>query len=141
MGSELNQTQKEKINSKKSTLMYTKSIGADFGNMDLLCRESVILNDCQDFGTDPADNVLNACKDPTFLNERILENLLRAEEKYTPIGSYFGTMQTDITPAMRKIVSEWMLEVSSHMFFFLNSKLVLEFFLIIPIFFNATVKM
>lgn len=87
------------------------NIGASFGNMDLLCRESVISNDCQDIGIDAADNVLSACKDPAFLNDRCLENLLKAEEKYTPIGSYFGTMQTDITPPMRKIVSEWMLEV------------------------------
>lgn len=53
--------------------------------------------------------------DPTFLDDRCLENLLRAEEKRETVAgeqpSYFEH-QDDITPAMRKIVAEWMMEVS-----------------------------
>lgn len=62
--------------------------------------------------------------DPTFLDDRCLANLLRAEDKVEEscglvagpvdalVGSYFAD-QKDITPAMRKIVAEWMMEVSS----------------------------
>lgn len=52
--------------------------------------------------------------DPTFLDDRCLENLLKAEDKAEAGGgggSYFAG-QKDITPAMRKIVAEWMMEVS-----------------------------
>ncbi|XP_069679168.1 G1/S-specific cyclin-D2-like [Periplaneta americana] len=66
--------------------------------MDLLCCETSC--DCR------------AYADPVLLNdERVLQNLLNTEEKYSPSSSYFECVQTDITPQMRKIVAEWMLEV------------------------------
>ncbi|XP_067012388.1 G1/S-specific cyclin-D2 [Anabrus simplex] len=53
-----------------------------------------------------------AYPDPVLLgDERVLQNLLRTEERYTPSSSYFECVQKDLTPQMRKIVAEWMLEV------------------------------
>lgn len=102
--------------------------------MDLLCTEQVVLNDCDAllngtggsaaYGaitaatgnlvatrTNGYNHVNTAIVDPTFLADRCLENLLKAEEKYTASCSYFKTVQKDITPPMRKIVAEWMMEV------------------------------
>lgn len=64
------------------------------------------------------DYVNTATEDPTFLTDRCLENALKAEEKRPqPICTYFKTVQKDITPPMRKIVAEWMMEVSDEVFF------------------------
>ncbi|XP_036319100.1 G1/S-specific cyclin-E2 [Rhagoletis pomonella] len=53
-----------------------------------------------------------ATVDPIFLTDRCLENALKAEEKLPqPVCTYFKTVQKDITPPMRKIVAEWMMEV------------------------------
>ncbi|XP_067641074.1 G1/S-specific cyclin-D2 [Eurosta solidaginis] len=53
-----------------------------------------------------------ATRDPIFLTDRCLENALKAEEKLPqPVCTYFKTVQKDITPPMRKIVAEWMMEV------------------------------
>lgn len=50
--------------------------------------------------------------DPNLLgDERVLQNLLRTEERYVPSSSYFECLQKDISPPMRKIVAEWLLEV------------------------------
>ncbi|XP_034135775.1 G1/S-specific cyclin-D isoform X2 [Drosophila guanche] len=64
--------------------------------------------------SDPlGSNYVNtAIGDPTFKSDRCLENALKAEEKHQQIvETYFRTVQRDITPAMRKIVVEWMMEV------------------------------
>ena len=53
-----------------------------------------------------------AVVDKTFLDDRCLENLLKAEERNKTVCSYFYTIQKDITPPMRKIVADWMMEVS-----------------------------
>lgn len=59
------------------------------------------------------DYVNTATEDPTFLTDRCLENALKAEEKRPhTVCTYFKTVQKDITPPMRKIVAEWMMEVS-----------------------------
>lgn len=61
---------------------------------------------------------LNACTDPTFLRERCLKNLLVSQKRYkTPPCSYFNTIQKTLTPQMRKIVAEWVIEVSFEYFF------------------------
>ncbi|XP_017966283.1 uncharacterized protein LOC108658144 [Drosophila navojoa] len=53
--------------------------------------------------------------DPIFKTDRCLKNALKTEEKDQYIlGTYFKTVQKDITPAMRKIVAQWMMEVSSY---------------------------
>lgn len=55
----------------------------------------------------------NACADPTFLKDRCLKNLLTSQKRYaTPSCSYFNTVQKALTPQMRKIVAEWVIEVS-----------------------------
>ena len=55
----------------------------------------------------------NACADPTFLKDRCLNNLLTSQKRYsTPTTAYFNTVQKSLTPQMRKIVAEWVIEVS-----------------------------
>ncbi|XP_014248811.1 G1/S-specific cyclin-D2 [Cimex lectularius] len=66
--------------------------------MDLLCTERS--GECA------------AYPDPRLLGDpRVLQNLLKTEETYTSNSSYFQCVQKEITPQMRKIVAEWMLEV------------------------------
>ncbi|KDR14730.1 G1/S-specific cyclin-D2 [Zootermopsis nevadensis] len=67
--------------------------------MDLLCAER--LADCR---LAERDRVI-------FEDMRVLQNLLDLETVYTPTCNYFGTVQKDIQPFMRKVVSTWMLEV------------------------------
>lgn len=68
--------------------------------MDLLCCESGIETECR------------AYPDPALLNDdRVLLNMLGQEEKYTPTTAFFTCVQKDVTPQMRAIVSNWMLEV------------------------------
>lgn len=55
----------------------------------------------------------NACADPTFLKDRCLKNLLTSQKRYnTPSCGYFNTVQKTLNPQMRKIVAEWVIEVS-----------------------------
>ena len=45
-------------------------------------------------------------------DDRVLQNLLRNEDKYLPpVPDYMSSQQGGITPDMRRIVAEWMLEV------------------------------
>ncbi|XP_035742866.1 G1/S-specific cyclin-D2-like, partial [Vespa mandarinia] len=68
--------------------------------MDLLCCERTSETECR------------AYADPALIeNDRVLQNLLKTEERYAPNSSYFECVQRDISPLMRKIVAEWMLEV------------------------------
>lgn len=92
--------------------------------MDLLCRELVILNDCESNNNRTTgiqmENTSNhrvntAIDDPIFLDDRCLQNLLKTEDKF--ITPYFKTIQNDITPNMRKVVTEWMIGVNIHLFF------------------------
>lgn len=61
--------------------------------------------------------VNTASADPTFLSERCLENLLKSEETH-PIINFYNNPQCEITPKMRRIVAEWMMEVGQTIFFF-----------------------
>lgn len=55
----------------------------------------------------------NACADPTFLKDRCLKNLLTSQKRYkTPSCAYFNSIQKTLTTQMRKIVAEWIIEVS-----------------------------
>lgn len=98
--------------------------------MDLLCRELVILNDCDLSNNNnrttgiQMENTSNhrvntAIDDPIFLDDRCLQNLLKTEDKF--ITPYFKTIQNDITPNMRKVVTEWMIGVNILFFFFIYS--------------------
>lgn len=66
--------------------------------MDLYCCES-------------SANEVKAYDDPTLLQDRVLRNLLKTEDRYVlPYTSCFAVQQ-EVTPEMRKIVAEWMMEV------------------------------
>jgi len=52
------------------------------------------------------------CDKIILRDDRVLQNLLRNEERYSPCQPhYFRTVQVEVKPHMRKIVSDWMLEV------------------------------
>lgn len=90
------------------------------GGGGALFHSTVVNNASTTTTTDIGNRLLNtAGPDPTFLDDRCLENLLKAEEKYSGRDhvSYFSG-QRDITPEMRKIVAEWMMEVSFVQFCF-----------------------
>lgn len=72
--------------------------------MDLLCAERVSPEEA-------AASPRTARPDPVLLRRRVLENLLHTEERYTVTSNYFGTVQHELTPPMRRLVAEWMLEV------------------------------
>lgn len=66
--------------------------------MELLCLEKA--------------GLLCAVDDPVFTNdERVLQNLYFLEKQYQPKFAYFKCVQTEITPDMRVIIAEWLLEV------------------------------
>lgn len=66
-------------------------------SMELLCCE----------GTRHAPR---AGPDPRLLgDQRVLQSLLRLEERYVPRASYFQCVQKEIKPHMRKMLAYWML--------------------------------
>ncbi|XP_046394508.1 G1/S-specific cyclin-D2-like [Ischnura elegans] len=69
--------------------------------MDLMCFEPERGCECR------------AYEDPHLVNdERVFQNMLKAEERNSPsASSYFNCVQTEVTPANRKVVAEWLLEV------------------------------
>lgn len=95
--------------------------------MDLMCNEKEMFKDHhhhhqvdnhmqQMLHIEPQVNTASA--DPTFLSERCLENLLKSEETHPSLINFYNNPQCEITPKMRRIVAEWMMEVS---FFFVLS--------------------
>lgn len=81
----------------------------------LLCLESGVVN--------------RAYEDPVLLKDnRVLQNLLSTEDRYVPTTCYFKCVQKDIRPYMRKMVSDWMAEVS-HLHF-LHVTLLITYFCI-----------
>ncbi|XP_018569603.1 G1/S-specific cyclin-D3-like [Anoplophora glabripennis] len=67
--------------------------------MDLYCCEQ------------SAENETKAYDDPTLLQDRVLKNLLKTEDRYVlPYPASF-VVQKEVTTEMRKIVAEWMMEV------------------------------
>lgn len=81
--------------------------------MELLCAERVSPGSGESARPGPPPASLAAASDPVLLRRRVLDNLLRTEERYAVTANYFGTVQTEITPPMRRLVAEWMLEVST----------------------------
>lgn len=82
--------------------------------MELLCAERVSPESGESVGravAAPAHRA--AAPDPVLLRRRVLDNLLRTEERYAVTANYFGTVQAEVTPHMRRLVAEWMLEVSA----------------------------
>lgn len=80
--------------------------------MELLCCERVSPGS-EPRGPAAARAPPAAGPDPVLLRRRVLDNLLRTEERYAVTANYFGTVQTELTPHMRRVVAEWMLEVSA----------------------------
>jgi hypothetical protein len=63
--------------------------------------------------------VCRAYKDPVILEDnRVFQNMLDIEEFYIAATNYFATTQSEIKPHMRKIVTDWMLEVGWDNFFY-----------------------
>ncbi|KAI5641948.1 G1/S-specific cyclin-D3 [Phthorimaea operculella] len=80
--------------------------------MELLCAERVSPSSSErSRGAGAAPAPAAAHPDPVLLRRRVLDNLLRTEERYAVTANYFGTVQTEITPHIRRQVAEWMLEV------------------------------
>jgi len=56
---------------------------------------------------------VRAKPDPVLSTERVLAALLASETKYLPeVGDYMHKIQRDLVPSHRKIVTDWMLEVT-----------------------------
>lgn len=73
--------------------------------MDLTCTENL-------------EKVCSAENDTViFGDHRVLHKLLRDEILSVPHSDYFETVQNDIQPFMRKVVTTWMLEVRISYFF------------------------
>lgn len=70
--------------------------------MDLLCSERI-----------SPDNRFAETDRVVFGDVRVLNNLLESESEFVPKVDYFKQVQSDIKPFMRKMVTSWMLEVSS----------------------------
>ena len=84
-------------------------------DMELLCCEG-------------GEQLKRAFLDPVFLNDnRVLQNLLKVEEHYT-IASEYMKFQTDIKPFMRKVVTQWMREVSFYYYYYLTLLLIFSHF-------------
>lgn len=67
--------------------------------MDLACTEKL-------------EKVCTAKHDKCIFGDyRVLHTLLRDEKLSVPQCDYFETVQNDIQPFMRKVVTTWMLEV------------------------------
>ncbi|GBP17057.1 hypothetical protein EVAR_8126_1 [Eumeta japonica] len=90
--------------SRRSSSPHT--VSSEPSGMELLCVERVSPE-----AAPPAP--LTAARDPALLRRRVLRNLLRAEERYALTANYFGSVQRELTPHMRRLVAEWMLEVSA----------------------------
>ncbi|XP_063800076.1 G1/S-specific cyclin-D1-like [Pseudophryne corroboree] len=58
-----------------------------------------------------AQRELRALADPVLLQSQVLERLLAAQERYIPSPTYFQSVQKEIHPYMRKMLTSWMLEV------------------------------
>uniref|UniRef100_A0A2A4J6D0 Uncharacterized protein n=1 Tax=Heliothis virescens TaxID=7102 RepID=A0A2A4J6D0_HELVI len=79
--------------------------------MELLCAERVSPESGESVRPGPGRVHRAAAPDPVLLRRRVLDNLLRTEERYAVTANYFGTVQAEVTPHMRRLVAEWMLEV------------------------------
>ena len=57
--------------------------------------------------------VCRAYKDPVILEDlRVFQNMLDIEDFYIAAANYFQNIQSEILPHMRKIVTDWMMDVS-----------------------------
>lgn len=84
--------------------------------MDLLCHETETFKEHQHVERGQSmhfePQVNTACADPTFLSERCLENLLKSEESNINLN-FYNNPHCAITPKRRRIIAEWMMQVST----------------------------
>lgn len=55
---------------------------------------------------------VRAVCDPVLMDKRTVMNLLSVEKSQFLSETYFETVQTDVKPFMRRLLTAWMLEVS-----------------------------
>ena len=80
--------------------------------MDLRCTENVSFVEHEDDDNEDGLGGIKSFADPTLLeDQRVLTNVLARCWSQARTPDYFSTVQTTIKPHMRKIVSDWMLEV------------------------------
>ena len=82
--------------------------------MGLSCGEYMATDEAAAENGSPAAAapVLYALVDPLLSSDpRVIPNLLLLEGASMPPCDYFQTVQDDIQPFMRKVVTTWMLEV------------------------------
>lgn len=83
-------------------------------DLDLLCTENInSVNDVgdQNSALQPEVRLNTAVRDPIFLDDRCLGNLLKFEDRHVRCPMYFQTVQKEITPSMRKAVADWMIDL------------------------------
>ena len=102
--------------------LFTATVGSS--TCDLFCTEVIDERELQKPVLQPrkpshSDSFnhppVKANSDSILLkDDRVLQNLLRNEERYAPINpDYFKYIQVEVKPHMRKIVADWMLEVTN----------------------------
>lgn len=113
-----------------------------FAKMDLMCNEKEMFKDHHHHQVDNhmqqmlhiEPQVNTASADPTFLSERCLENLLKSEETHPSLINFYNNPQCEITPKMRRIVAEWMMEVSFQFYtIFFTQRLFFSIIIVIKI--------
>lgn len=90
---------------------------------DLRCTETFgeAVSPARNLGGYSTPLVCRAYRDPVILEDtRVFQNMLDIEEFYVAASNYFQNTQTEIKPHMRKIVTDWMLEVRTY-YIFLNT--------------------
>lgn len=110
---------------------------------DLYCQEQLQgetgFSPDQGYKTDYSDSLANwptvtkAEVDPALLEDRVFRNMMDTEDCYISDNNYFENVQKEIKPHMRKLVTDWMLEVccdqNCHVDVFLLSCNVMDRFL------------
>lgn len=104
--------------------LFTASVGRPF---DLFCTEVIDERELQKPALQPFKQQqqdsfnhppVKANSDSILLkDDRVLQNLLRNEERYTPANpDYFKYVQVEVEPHMREEVARWMLDVCEDVF-------------------------
>ena len=88
---------------------------------DLYCQEQLAVDSLspdQGYKTDYSVSMANwptvtkAEVDPALLEDRVFRNMMDTEDCYISDNNYFENVQKEIKPHMRKLVTDWMLEVN-----------------------------
>ena len=80
-----------------------------------VCNEQELPDEVSNFAC--GYQIKRAFHDRVLLEDRrVLDNLLKQEDKYLPSPSYFQCVQSDVELWMRDTVGRWMLEVREKKF-------------------------